>query len=109
MRGCSTTSFGKPRRWIRLCLQIQAGRQEVVSQGFKKEISFGGLGFIPDPRRKAGGFRPLRKVKHALSIKWLWRIEEDGEGLWKMFLVAKYDVSTNGWDIHGPSYCFFGL
>lgn len=54
VRGCSTTSFGKPRRWIRLCLQIQEGRQELVSQGFKKEISFGGSGYISKSKKEGG-------------------------------------------------------
>lgn len=45
------------------------------------------------------GFRPLRQMNHAHWGKWLWRVGEDGESLWKQVILAKCAVSRNGWDI----------
>lgn len=35
----------------------------------------------------------------ALLGKWLWRLGNDSEGLWKQLLAGKYGVSRNGWDV----------
>ena len=55
-------------------------------------------------RKKSGGLgiRPLKSLNQALLGKWLWRLGDESEGLWRNILLAKYKVRRNGWDISTP-------
>lgn len=57
------------------------------------------------PRREGGlGFRPIKVMNLSLMVKWLWRIREGGDSLWKQVLVVKYKVLRDGWKIQSPNY-----
>lgn len=42
------------------------------------------------------GIRPVKEVNVALLGKWLWRIKDDSDGLWKQILSSKYNIQRNG-------------
>ena len=48
-------------------------------------------------------------MNRALLGKWLWRIGERSNSLWKHLIMTKYGVRRNGWDVLGPTHRFFGL
>ena len=50
------------------------------------------------------GIRPLRQMNQALLGKWLWRLGDESEGLWKELVEGKYGVLRNGWDVREVSY-----
>lgn len=53
---------------------------------------------ICKPKKEGGlGFEPLKQMNQALLGKWLWRLGEEGDSLWKQVLVAKYGILRNGW------------
>lgn len=55
---------------------------------------------ICKPKEEGGlGIRPLKQMNQALWRKWLWRIGEESDGLWRQVLEMKYGLSRNGWDI----------
>lgn len=55
------------------------------------------------PKREGGlGIRPLKLMNAALLGKWLWRLGEDCDGLWKQILVTKHDILRDGWDPQFP-------
>eukprot|EP00268_Persea_americana_P012101 TRINITY_DN15081_c1_g5_i2.p1 TRINITY_DN15081_c1_g5~~TRINITY_DN15081_c1_g5_i2.p1 ORF type:complete len:110 (-),score=15.04 TRINITY_DN15081_c1_g5_i2:571-900(-) len=57
------------------------------------------------PKSEGGlGIRPLRETNRALQGKWLWRLGNESEGLWRDILLAKYGGSRDGWDFHYASY-----
>ena len=57
------------------------------------------------PKLEGGlGIRPLREMNRALLGKWLWRLGNESEGLWRDILLAKYGGSRDGWDFHHASY-----
>lgn len=62
-------------------------------QKLEKQKSEGGL-----------GFKAFKSMNQALLDKWLWRIGERGDSLWKQVLVAKYKVLRDGWEIQNPNY-----
>lgn len=47
-------------------------------------------------------------MNQALLGKWLWRIREDTDNLWRQIILAKYGLGRDGWDISGPSYRYSG-
>eukprot|EP00268_Persea_americana_P068371 TRINITY_DN9519_c0_g1_i11.p1 TRINITY_DN9519_c0_g1~~TRINITY_DN9519_c0_g1_i11.p1 ORF type:complete len:140 (+),score=16.18 TRINITY_DN9519_c0_g1_i11:470-889(+) len=49
------------------------------------------------------GLRPLRNMNQALLGRWLGRLGEESDGLWRSILIAKYRVRRNGWDTSPPS------
>ena len=62
------------------------------------------------PKKEGGlGIRALKKLNSALLGKWLWRIGDETEGLWKEVISTKYDISRNGWFVQDPSTCSSGL
>lgn len=55
------------------------------------------------PKIEGGlGLRLLRLMNNALLGKWLWRIGDDTNSLWKQIIVAKYGVKRDRWDVDGP-------
>lgn len=55
-------------------------------------------------KKKGGvGFHPLRGMTKALLGKWLWRIGEHSNSLWRNVISSKYNVRRNGWDIPDKS------
>ena len=57
------------------------------------------------PKQEGGlGIRPLREMNRALLGKWLWRLGNESEGLWRDMMLAKYGGSRDGWDFHYASY-----
>jgi hypothetical protein len=70
----------------------------------KKKFNLVDWNSICKPKEDGGlGFRPLRLMNQALLGKWLWRIGEISNSLWKRILLAKYGARRNGWDISRPS------
>lgn len=60
--------------------------------------------------RKVGlDFRPMRDMDNALLGEWLRRIGEDIDSVCKNAILTKYGVRRDGWDVNGPSFCFFRL
>ena len=51
--------------------------------------------------KEDGGLRirPLKETNLALLGKWLWKIGEGTEGLWKQVIFSKYDISGDGWQV----------
>ena len=49
------------------------------------------------------GIRPLKETNVALLGKWLWRIGDGTEGLWKQVIFSKYNISRDGWQVRNPS------
>eukprot|EP00268_Persea_americana_P069712 TRINITY_DN9968_c1_g1_i1.p1 TRINITY_DN9968_c1_g1~~TRINITY_DN9968_c1_g1_i1.p1 ORF type:complete len:126 (+),score=10.55 TRINITY_DN9968_c1_g1_i1:2296-2673(+) len=43
------------------------------------------------------GICSVEKVNKALLGKWLWRVGELGQGLWKELIICKYKLGNNGW------------
>ena len=41
---------------------------------------------------------PLKLFKEALLGKWLWRLGDGQDGLWKKIVMVKYNVTRDGWD-----------
>lgn len=35
--------------------------------------------------------------------KWLWRIGDEAEVMWRQLLIAKYAIARGGWDLKDPS------
>lgn len=58
-----------------------------------KHIDQGGLG-IPS----------VDKVNKAILGKWLWRVGELGQVLWRRILIPKYKLGNDGWCV--PSQLF---
>lgn len=55
---------------------------------------------ICQPKKNEGlGIRPLKIVNQALLGKWLSRIGEENNGLWRQIIMTKYKLERNGWDI----------
>ena len=44
------------------------------------------------------GVRPIKKMNQALLGKWLWRIRDGSQGLWRQVLERKYNLLRHGWD-----------
>lgn len=45
------------------------------------------------------GIHSIAEVNCALLEKWLWRLGEDGNALWKQPCIAKYNIHNDGWYI----------
>lgn len=43
--------------------------------------------------------RPLRVMNSTLLDKWMWRLGDSSEGLWKSMLIDKYSLVSNGWRV----------
>ena len=55
---------------------------------------------ICKPNEDGGlGIRPLKKMNQALLGKWLWRMGDGMDGLWREVLDRKYSLPRRGWDI----------
>lgn len=52
----------------------------------KKPVDCGGL-----------GIRSVDAINKALLGKWLWRLGDNSQGLWRQIIVDKYRVGSNGW------------
>ena len=48
-------------------------------------------------------------MDEALLGKWLWRLGEYSEGLWRKVLLAKYGNQRDGWEITDNRYKFSPL
>lgn len=55
------------------------------------------------------GIRSINNVNKALLQKWLWRVREPGQGLWKNILISKYKLSSDGWCVLNLAYKVSGL
>lgn len=50
------------------------------------------------------GIRSIANVNHALLAKWLWRLGDGSNALWKQLCIAKYNITNDGWDIPMVQY-----
>ena len=50
------------------------------------------------------GIRSIEKVNKALLGKWLWRVGDPKQGLWKRILICKYDLANMGWNVSSRDY-----
>ena len=41
--------------------------------------------------------------------KWLWRIGDESDGLWKQDIYSKYDISRDGWLVRDALPRFFAI
>ena len=48
------------------------------------------------------GIRTLKETNLALLGKWLWKIGDGSEALWKQLLFSKYGTSRDGWEVRDP-------
>ena len=59
---------------------------------------------ICKPKKEGGlGIRPLKQMNLALLGKWLWRIGEGLDGLWRHVLERKYGRLRHGWEVKDTS------
>lgn len=87
--------------------RIEKLERDFLWQGREEKRKFHLLEWrsICQPKKMGGlGIRPLKLVNQALLGKWLSRIGEDNNSLWRKIILAKYELGRNGWDIGGPSY-----
>ena len=60
---------------------------------------------ICKPTEQVGlGIRSIEKVNKALLGKWLWRIGESYQGLWRQILISKYKLDDDGWCVPGQMF-----
>ena len=65
---------------------------------------------ICKPKDEGGlGIRPLKKMNQALLGKWLWRIGEGSQGLWRRVLERKCSLPRCGWDVQDPPLYSFTI
>lgn len=50
------------------------------------------------------GLTSIRHMNLAILGKWLSRVGEEEDSLWKSVLLAKYGILKNDWDIQKPNY-----
>ena len=55
------------------------------------------------------GIRSIENMNKALLGKWLWRVVNATQGLWRQILINKYKAGRDGWCILDDSYKSSGL
>ena len=60
---------------------------------------------VCQPIDKGGlGICSIEKVNKVLLGKWLWRVGETDQGLWRKILLKKYNLGNDGWWVPGHGY-----
>lgn len=54
--------------------------------------------------KQEGGLGYLRQMNQALRGKWLWRLGDESEGLWRQLVMAKYGRVKDSWDVQDDNY-----
>lgn len=64
-------------------------------QGNEAEKKYHESASVCKPKRKGGlGLRQMKQTKQALIDKWLWRLGEESEGLWKLSMEYRHSHGT---------------
>ena len=65
---------------------------------------------VCNPLAQGGlGIRSIEKVNKALLGKWLWRIGDPSNRLWKRIFFCKYRLDNDGWCVPGQPYNVSGI
>lgn len=55
------------------------------------------------------GIRSIEKMNKAMLGKWLWRLGNSFQGLWRQIIIDKYQVSREGWCVSKLAYKASGI
>lgn len=71
----------------------------------RKKIHLANWNSICQSKKYGGlGIKPLKLMNQAFLGKWLWRLRDGSDSLWRDIVLAKYKVGRNGWDTKRASY-----
>lgn len=76
--------------------QVGKHSQNIFVEWWSKECLIGFLGSGQQARDGGGlGIRPIHCFYITLLGKWIWRLGDNSDGLWKTFTISKYGLESN--------------